>query len=421
MVQSVKLFRSKTLLLSALLLLTAAAPPQPEMVFKSRDHQKLGKLIGDYYEAKSEQSGISDAREKLEKAIAKLMKKKDVSFLSMVEDLEEALYFSREYKGSVPKGRVTDESLENVFDGMPEVEYAVHAPKSYKASNGPFPMLLCFTDAGESPADHIKKKWLEGDLLGGVILAACKMPDDESVWGDIRGGLGNAMQVLSSMKRQYAIDGDQVFVAGNGSSVPTAVKLAATFPDLFSGVIGRAGDMDEIAPTNFRNVSTFFAGGGANCTTFEKAAKDAEITNCTIKADATEADIWKWMQATRRNPHPLDVTLAPIDDVGRGAYWITIDRFDPAEEPTLRATIDREANSITLVGSGIGGVNLYFNDALINLDETIVVMANGVRHELVMTRRLDFALDWCYEIGDRTRAYVNSYSFDLPEVTSEEG
>ncbi len=420
MVQSVKLFRSKTLLLSALLLLTAAAPPQPEMVFKSRDHQKLGKLIGDYYEAKSEQSGINDARAKLEKAIAKLMKKKDVPFLSMVEDLEEALYFSREYKGSVPKGRVTDESLENVFD-MPEVEYAVHAPKNYKASNGPFPLLLCFTDAGESPADHIKKKWLEGDLLGGVILAACKLPDDKSVWGAIQGGLGNAMQVLSSMKRQYAIDGDQVFVVGNGASVPTAVKLAATFPDLFSGVVGRAGDMDEIAPTNFRNVSTFFAGGGANCTAFEKAAKEAEIANCTIKADATEADIWEWIQATRRNPHPLDVTLAPIDDVGRGAYWVTIDRFDPAEEPTIRATIDRETNTITLVGSGIGGVNLYFNDTLINLDEKIVVIANGVRHELVMTRRLDFALDWCYEIGDRTRAYVNSYSFDLPEVTSEEG
>jgi len=417
-----KQFRTKTLVLSSLVLLSAAAPPLYDMVFKSSDHKKLGKLIGSYYEAKTEQSGISDARGKLEGAIAKLMRKhKGSTFLAMVEDVEQALYLSRPYKDSVPKGRATAESFENVFDGLPEVEYAVHAPKSYKSSKGPFPMLLCFTDSGEDPVKHIKEKWTDSDLLGNVIFAVCKMPADEAAWGEIRGGLGNAMQVLNSMKKLYAVDGDKVFVVGSGKSVDSAMRLAAVFPDLFAGVIGRAGDMGTTAPTNFRNVGTFFTGGGSNCTAFETAAKEAGIANSTIKADGTEADIWEWIQATRRNPHPLDVSISPIEDVGRSAYWVSLIGFDPAETPTLRATIDQDTNTIELVGKGISSVNLLFNDALVDLDKKIFVNANGVKHEIVLTRRLDFALDWCYDVGDRTRAYVNAYRFDLPEVSTEDG
>ena len=430
-----KSFRTKTLVLSSLVLLSAAAPPLYDTVFKSSDHKKLGKLIGAYYEAKTEQTGISDARGKLESAIAKLMKKhKDYAFLSMVEDVEEALYLSRPYKDSVPKGRATAESFENVFDGLPEVEYAVHAPKSYKSAKGPFPLLLCFTEEIEvegkdktketqieDPVKHIKERWEESDVLGGAIIAACKMPKNEADWGQIRGGLGNAMQVMNSMKKLYAVDGDKVFVVGTGKSLDAAMRLAAVFPDLFAGVIGRAGDMGETSPTNFRNVATYFTGGGSNCTAYEKAAKEIGIENCTIKADGTEADIWEWVQATRRNPHPLDVTISPIEDVGRAAYWVSLIGFDPSENPTLRATIDRDTNTIDLVGKGISSVNLYFNDALVDLDKTIFVNANGVKHEIVLTRRLDVALDWCYDVGDRTRAYVNSYRFDLPDVSTEDG
>ena len=416
MSKQVSPIRSRTLLACLVLLVTVAALPVPDFKLKTREQQKLGGLIGDYFDAKGPKGkGASKALDKLRAEIAKIEKKAKQPVLSMVDDLEEAFYYAREYKDSGTKGRVTSMNADNFFEELGDLEYVLRTPKSYRGSKGPYPLLLCLTDVGEDPKAYLTENWADSDLLANTIIVACKMPDDQEIWNLMKGGVGNAMQVFGIVLKRFAVDGDQVFLSGRGASVDTAMVLADMYPHTFAGVIGRAGDMGEHAPTNFRNLPTYFAGGGANCTAFMEQAKAEKIENCTVKADATEADIWAWMQATTRNPHPFDVSIAPTHDMGRSAYWVALEGFDPADKPSLRATIDRDTNTITVVATGVTTVMLSFNDILVDMDKPIHVSANGVKQDITLPRRLDVALNWAYDSGDRKRAYVNRYQFDLLE------
>ncbi|MFT5285487.1 MAG: hypothetical protein ACI8TQ_001652 [Planctomycetota bacterium] len=408
--------RFRTLLTGLVLLLTVAATPAPDTQLKARDHEKLGGLIGKYFEAKGPKGkGAAKALDKVRDEIAKIEKKAKAPFLSMTDDMEEIFYFAREYKDAGTKGRVTTVKADNYYSELGQLEYVLRTPKSYRASKGPYPLLLCLTDTDEDPEAHLTSNWIDGELLASTIVVVCKMPDDKDIWNMLKGGVGNAMQIFGHVMKKFAVDGDQVFLAGRGLSVDTAMTTANLYPHTFAGVIGRAGDMGEHLPTNFRNLPTYFAGGGANSTAFSEAAQADKIENCTLKADGTEADIWTWMQGLKRNPHPLDVSIAPTNDMGRSAYWVALEGFDPTLNPTVRATIDRDTNSITVVSSGVTTVMLSFNDLLVDLDKQIVVTANGVKHEITLPRRLDVALNWAYESGDRKRAYVNRYQFDMQE------
>jgi hypothetical protein len=407
----------------SVLALSAAAGPSPESQLKEKDQENLGKLIGEYFDAKRESSGVADSLEDLSDAIAKLEKKsKGVPVLAMVEDLQKAVYFSRKYKDSVPKGRSQSVKYPSAYDDE-ELEYVVHAPKSYKSSKGPYPLILCLPDSGESAPEeaqaHLDKHWTDADIREGAILAACTMPTDRATWNELKGAVGNAMLALRDVKASYAVDIDRVYIAGRGASVATAMKAAEIFPHVFAGVIGRAGDVGETRPANFRNLPTFFAGGGANCTAFEQAAKAEGIGNCTVQADATEADIWTWIQAHPRTPHPLEVTLAPVIRTSGTAYWVQARGFDPDESPYLHARVERDKNTIHIEASDIASVYVYFNDILVDMSAPIHVIANGVDHEVTLPRRLEVALEQAYTSGDGGRIYTNSHYFDLPGAATD--
>lgn len=403
---------SKSLLCVLTLALPAALVPETHL--KSRDHENLGELIAEYYQAKRNSEGIAEALEEVAEEIQKLEKKsKGRPVLSMVEDLEEALYYSREYESSVPKGRLQDEQFEGAFDGT--VNYAVHAPKKYRPSNGPLPLLVSLPDAEQTLQDHFETDWMDKDLHDEVVVVVCGLPPDDATWAELEGGIGRVMQVMAKVRDQYAIDIDRVFVAGRGASIPAAMRTAEMFPHLFAGVVARAGDTPEgLSPANFRNLPTFFAGGGANATAFGKAAREADIEGCRLEPKGTVADVAAWIRETTRRSTPDRVTLEPTTPVGRTAYWLEAVGYEPSDRPRLDARIDRDANTIHIDGREVSSVRLYFNDLMVDMSEPIHVVANGSKYELELPRRLQYALDQVYRSGDRGRVYTNTHVFDLP-------
>ena len=412
-------FNAFTLALATLAL--AAAPPAYETKLKGRDHEKLGKLIGEYFEAKKESTGLSESMEEIGDAIAKLEKKsKGTAVLSMVEDVEAAVYFARKYKDSVPKGKMNETAYER---GSASYPYAVHAPKTYKASKGPFPVVLCLPDKGESPKEHLDTNWMSPELRAEYIIAACEMPSDADKWADLDdlrvSGIGRALIMLRALRETYAIDVDRIFIAGKGASIDAAMRTAQVFPHVIAGVVGRAGDLGEVPVDNFRNLPTMFAGAGAGATAFAEGAKAAGHENVTIQADATEADILGWLKQHVRDPHPTEINFAPASLQGGNAYWIEANGFDPAEGPRVTARIDRDANTIHVEAENVSGLYISFNDVLVDMDAPIKVLVNGAETELELPRRLQFALDMAYDSGDAGRVYTNRHVFDVPASTEE--
>lgn len=393
------------------LVLLGADRAQAEQQLKSSDHKKLAKSVAEYFEAVAEKDGIVDALAELNKNVEKVEKKaKGVPFLSMVEDIEQIFYLSKDYSGSVRKGRVST-AAEPFFKGG-EVEFAYHAPKSYKESKGPYPVLFCVPDQGVSPEEDLETNWIDADLRNGTIIFSVGMPADAGAQNTVEGGVGRLMTVVRFARKSFALDANRYFVAGRGSGVATAMHTADIFPSVFAGVIGRAGDMQPLSTGNFLNQPTYFAGGGAHCTAFEAEAKEKGWENVTLDPEGTEADAAAWMSQTARNANPMQVAIEPNSLFCSSSAWLSISGFEAGQGAKIEAKI--EDNTITIDGRGIGTVTLFANDLLLDMDQPVTVICNGVKHEKTLPRSMTTTLDLAVSINDWGRVYTATHYYEMP-------
>ena len=139
----------------------------------------------------------------------------------------------------------------------------------------------------------------------------------------------------------------------------------------------------------------------------------------TIDPAGNEETIWSWMQDTPRRSNPLHVSLKPGSEgspIPNKAYWLEVPPAQASEGTTVDAQIDRESNTITITGTGIESVTLYFNDQLVDLNRPVKFVCNGVESEQQIARNLSYALRLCDRgHNDPGRFYVAERRFDLAE------
>jgi poly(3-hydroxybutyrate) depolymerase len=402
--------------------LTAAAALTPQMLLKANDHEKLGDAVADYWKAKQEEKGIqesfelvAEARDKIQKRFARDLA--DGDLLSAVLDWEQIFYAATpiEEKGA-KKGKVEDRVYEDPIFG--EYPMAIHTPPKYSAKEGPVPLLIAIPPAGKKPEEHLAENWQDAVGLESAVIAVPEMPANQRTWAEIgsaenHGGIDTVLITLKAVKKTHAIDVNRVFLTGFGEGAAAAGRIGALYPHVFAGVAGRAGDLDDLPATNFRNLPSFFAGGGEKVAAFRGRAKEEGIENVTVNASASEADLWAWLLATHRAANPMDVSLAPLNIVNSQAYWLRVDGIDP-DAAKIRAKIDRAANSVTIESSGISTATIYVNDLLLDLSKPVKVICNGSASEDLIPRNLRTMLDLASSSGDWGRVYVNANRYDIP-------
>ncbi|MEM7309760.1 MAG: PHB depolymerase family esterase [Planctomycetota bacterium] len=408
----------------------AAAPLVSEALLSDKDHSKLGKTVAEYWEAQQEERGINEAYDEVRSAFDKLDKKVSKkldgdSFLKSVEDWESVFYHANQYsdKGT-KKGKVENRVYEDERFG--EYRIAIHTPKKYSSKNGPFPLVVCIPPKGKKGSDHLMEDWVEAGPRDTHLMAACDMPTNMDQWNkigtpDLHGGIDTVLLTLKSVKDSHAVDVDRIYLTGFGEGVATASEIASLYPHVFAGVIGRAGDLGDVSPANFRNLPTMFAGGGEKCSAFQAAAKEAGAENVMVEASATEADIWAWLGEVQRAANPAEITLTPRDLANRQAYWLNVEGFELENEPTIHARVDTESNTIHIESTGISTATIYFNDEILDLSRPVKVVCNGSENEDFIPRNLKAMLDIAFRSGDSGRVYVNTHTYDLPAVGDGEG
>lgn len=409
---------------AAAVLASSAAGAPPEERLKDSDHKKIGKVIAAYFEAKTESEGTAEAIADVQELLDKTRKKlKGVEPLSLVEDLERALYYANNYpkkKIRKGKGRIDEWALEDAYFG--ELPLVLRAPKSYSAGKGPYPLILTIPDEGQSGRDHLQMDWTDADVADQAILVTFEMPASAETWTEIGtpeepGGLGLVMASFGTLTKTFAVDMDRVYLCGRGAGVTAALSIASQYPHCFAGVAGRVGDAGEVATANFANTATFFSGGGAGCTAFEKAIGEAGYGNCTLKPDGTEADLWAWMQEVRRDPMPARIVFEPFLRA-KTAFWLQAEGFEEGSA-RIEASADRGTNTIEITGEGVSTVNLYFSDLLVDMSQPIKVVVNGTVHEDLVPPNLQAFLTYAYRNGDTGRVFTSNYSYNLPQTADD--
>jgi len=421
--------------LAAVPVARALAPSQgPTQSLKDADHEKLGGLLKKYVAEANDPKKQNKAREDLTNELVKIGKRSNPkeedqkavqNALALTVDLEHIVAHSYDRK-NLRGGKVDGAKLEK--DGT-EIEYSTWLPATYKVSTGPYPLVLIapeFKDGKPmTSAQLLQEFWTDAATRDAAVLVAVTMPPDEAAWTQLfidkggqrtPGGLAYLMNVYAEVRKQVAIDADRVYVAGRGAGVAAAMKLGATFPHLFAGVIGQAGDAGEVTWQNFQNLPVFLQGGGAQATAFGEKIKAAGYDNATVEADADAATLFKWIKEHPRAANPTKVTLVPGAPIPNSAYWIEVPPTMVEEGTYVKAETDRSSNTIRVEGKGVRSVILYFNDTMVDLGQPMKLVLNGQERDLVVQRSLDDFLSFCERgTNDGGRVFVARRAFDLPE------
>jgi hypothetical protein len=293
-----------------LALASTSATQAPTTELSSRDQKELGTLLAkaldpDAQDFKEKDKALAKLRNFFEKA-GKTRNPKDPmqGALAMTGDLSKALHLSADYRMSgVKLGQVSNAEVGGKKD---PVKYALWVPKNYKDAleGSGMPLILCLPGAKDgktlSPDEYMNDNWSDPNVRERVMIAAVQMPDDVKSWTEPQtaagtaGGIAVVMLTLRDLRARYAIDFDRVYLCGRESGLPAALSLASKFPQIFAGVIGRAGEAGGVPADNFRNLPTYFAGGGAESAAFEESTKKLGYNNCTLKADGNDADALAW-------------------------------------------------------------------------------------------------------------------------------
>ena len=388
---------------------------------KPADHKALGKDLENYVDAWRKNKGLDAARDAVAGQLEKLGKRlKDRDPLALTVDLGKAMWESLDYTNAkgVKKGKVTDVPFEDK-DNQLKMTYAIWAPPKYDPKKA-YPIIICIPGKGQKPAEHLTEKWISQSIRENAILAAVPMPDDLAQWSEVGsagkwGGAANLFTVFREVTRTYATDFDRVYLAGWAEGVGAAATIASRNPDRIAGVIGRSGDPGEILAENFRNLPAFFAGAGAGATAFSDKCTKLGYNNCSVKPEGTEDDVWAWIQDHPRISNPAEVVLVPSSPLAYKAYWLQVPPWDGQGTASVKATIDRASNTITVDGEGFTKVVLYFNDVLVDLDKPVKVICNGSDHLDVIPRSLATTLDlYVSSRSDPGKLYTATRPYDLP-------
>jgi len=393
-----------------------------------REHKELGKLFEKYLEPGAQPEDLEDVRADVVKALEKIGKKlvdKDgdpiQAVLSRTADLGAGAMLANDFKNA-RGGKVVDGEIEGRGT---KFTYSLWIPKSYRPSSGPYPAILVFpgTEEGKPMASSqfLVEHWTETAVRDAALIAVVDMPADVAAWNEMTGADGTPGGVMASMftlkdlRDRYAVDPDRLYLLGREHGVEAAVSLGSKFPHLFAGVIGEVGDVGDVGFDNFRNLPVFLQGASAQAEAFKAASDEAGYDNCEMRPAATVDEIWAWVLEHPRIANPSKVTLALGAPIPNKAYWLMVPPTDGVGLK-INAEADREANKITVTGTGVSSITLFLNDQIVDLDKPVTIVLNGVEQHDVIPRSVDDMLMLLKQgTSDPGKFYVAAKTYDLPE------
>ena len=104
-------------------------------------------------------------------------------------------------------------------------------------------------------------------------------------------------------------------------------------------------------------------------------------------------------------------------------YWLKVPGTEESSAVRIEASIDRESNTVTVQGTGVIGVTLYFGDSLLDMDKPITVDANGQRSgPELFTRSRSVVLDLFAKAAiDPGKIFTYMKTYPLPSLAPSDG
>ena len=216
---------------------------------------------------------------------------------------------------------------------------------------------------------------------------------------------GFAMRALETLKREFPIDEDRVYISGYSMGGFGSWNIGLRYNDRFAAAVPFAGGLscsdyvsmsiDKKSPrllVNAAHLPSYFVHGDADRTVpvkFDRRIRDrlveleyahtyVEVEEGTHFLPVREggelmAGVQDWLKGKTRDAHPRRLRFASLGAYMSQSHWLRIDEFSD-EVADLQAQIDSKTNSIRIEGEGAKALSLYIDESLLDIARPIQVV-----------------------------------------------
>ncbi len=277
-----------------------------------------------------------------------------------------------------------------------EKEDWLRIPEVYAPERSAVPLLVVIPGASHSAEEVLRALPPETPPEAALLVPDLRGLPDPALDPAARREL---LHALAHAFRELRVDRDRLLLVGWGSAAATATYLAAILPHFFSAVSWTGAEAHAELPAE-------------NLALYAEAAA----------ADFPSAVRWVFARAPR-NPNPLHFSAQLLSPGAGRVYWVQALRFDPmgttAEPARIAVQVDRESNTISIQGRHVDAVELFLNDAIVDLDRPLVLIRNGHSIRFRARRSLRTVLE-NFALNLDPRAFYSAAvrDLDLPPPTT---
>ncbi|MEM1450453.1 MAG: hypothetical protein AAGI22_15150 [Planctomycetota bacterium] len=402
--------------------LASSATPLQDVEVDDRRLRPVAKALGAVLEARSERASTAKPRAKLREAAGELaaeIERDDLLAAPSVVGRAWALATPPE-RTKVKKGKVVPLTEAVLGFAEPGLALGVRVPRKFRPRDEVYPLVLVVPPKGlAAPAaiDRLLTRAIaadEEDLRDGALVVSMELPSNLAAWPTVThegapGGIRHVLAALAHAERTLPVDRERVHLVGLGEGAMLALHVADFRPDRFASVVCLHLEDDELfgrpGPANFATVPVLFGLASDSALRFVTENANEGHDNAVTAPSSTEGGEWTWMAAHPRDAAPKRVVVRPGISFPTRVHWLSVD--SNARDSRAEATIDRDANRIEIVATGVASVGLFLNDDLVDLDRAVEVVVNGTTNRVSAYREWVTAIDRMVDgTSDPGRVYV---------------
>lgn len=408
-----------TLLLSVLLSPLLQDTGLPRSGVPTNDLEKFAKDVVKYFDAlgPDDRAGQVEAIGRLEEELERAGKriKAERPMLAYVGDWDDILEAAkpevRELKSTYGKGFSVHVFEDEVNDLRTAALLSI--PGTYGKAPERLPVIIGLKPSYGVSGSALEKQAMEAaatlyaDVLDSHIVliplghqtGKGRSTETEEFDGSWMSPAGNDVffTSLRILFEQIRFDRSRVVLDGWGAAGLDALRLATNAPAFFAGVIDRGGEVasPDLALQNLYLMKVLYVKGEGSPSDVS-ALVDASIEGVTVTevdsggsaldpSDEARGAIREWLGTARRNLAQKEIRYHPADVVFGSASWCQASMVNrrvsavpsDADYPKMYARIDPATNTIVLDTRNVVELRIYLSDALVDMDKTVTIMANG--------------------------------------------
>ena len=268
-----------------------------------------------------------------------------------------------------------------------------------EAAEGKRSLWISMHGGGGAPPQVNDQQWQNQIRLyqpeEGIYVAPRAPTDTWNLWHE--GHIDPLfVRMIEGMVATRGVDPDRVYLMGYSAGGDGVWQLAPRMADRFAAASMMAGHPNEAKLLGVRNLPfAIFMGGDDAAYDRNKiaAAKGEEIKALQEKdpggyehlvkiypgmghwMELKDAESVPWMAKHTRNAWPKKIVWYQDDVTHDRFYWLEIPAGSAKKDATITATVDKQ--TITLEGDVPAGTTVHLTDALVDLDQPVVIVVNG--------------------------------------------